>query len=152
MRFKKVFSNLELEGQGCGIIMEVTRLLLLGSKFQSLSWIHRTINLTRFFFKFLWFFFNLSIALNKLLWFQRLNSLGLPQHEVWPLTHPFLRSFWKSKKQEIYSTTIEIEFTIQGRRNKGADHTHHITIRPSDYQTFLRPCRRGEILYAIRSM
>ena len=57
-------------------------------------------------------FFNLSIALNKLLWFQRLNSLGLPQHEVWPLTHPFLRSFWKSKKQEIYSTTIEIEFTI----------------------------------------
>ena len=109
-------------------------------------------NLTRFFLKKLWFFFNLSIALNKLLWFQRLNSLGLPQHEVWPLTHPFLRSFWKSKKQEIYSTTIEIEFTIQGRRNKGADHTHHITIRPSDYHTFLRPCRRGEILYAIRSM
>ena len=30
MRFKKVFSNLELEGQGHGIIMEVTRLLLLG--------------------------------------------------------------------------------------------------------------------------
>ena len=30
MRFKKVFSNLELEGQGCGIIMGVTRLLLLG--------------------------------------------------------------------------------------------------------------------------
>ena len=27
---KKVFSNLELEGQGCGIIMGVTRLLLLG--------------------------------------------------------------------------------------------------------------------------
>ena len=30
MRFKKVFSNLELEGQGRGIIMGVTRLLLLG--------------------------------------------------------------------------------------------------------------------------
>ena len=30
MRFKKLFSNLEPEGQGQGIIMEVTRLLLLG--------------------------------------------------------------------------------------------------------------------------
>ena len=30
MRFKKVFSNLELEGQGRGIIIGVTRLLLLG--------------------------------------------------------------------------------------------------------------------------
>ena len=30
MRFKKVFSNLELEGQGRGIIMGVTHLLLLG--------------------------------------------------------------------------------------------------------------------------
>ena len=30
MRFKKVFSNLELEGQEYGIIMGVTRLLLLG--------------------------------------------------------------------------------------------------------------------------
>ena len=30
MRFKKVFSNLEPEGQGRGIIMEVTCLLLLG--------------------------------------------------------------------------------------------------------------------------
>ena len=30
MRFKKVFINLELYGQGRGIIMGVTRLLLLG--------------------------------------------------------------------------------------------------------------------------
>ena len=30
MRFKKVLSNLEAEGQGCGIIMGVTHLLLLG--------------------------------------------------------------------------------------------------------------------------
>ena len=30
MRFKKVFSKLKLEGQGRGIIMGVTRLLLLG--------------------------------------------------------------------------------------------------------------------------
>jgi hypothetical protein len=30
MRFKKVFSNLEPEGQGRGIIMGVTRLLILG--------------------------------------------------------------------------------------------------------------------------
>ena len=31
MRFKKVLSNLEIEGQGRGIIMEVTHLLLLGT-------------------------------------------------------------------------------------------------------------------------
>ena len=30
MRFKKAFSNVELEGQGRGIIMGITRLLLLG--------------------------------------------------------------------------------------------------------------------------
>jgi hypothetical protein len=30
MRFKKVFNNLELEGQGRGIIMEVALLLFLG--------------------------------------------------------------------------------------------------------------------------
>ena len=37
MKFKKVLSCLELEGQGRGIIMEVTRPLLLGPFYKSTS-------------------------------------------------------------------------------------------------------------------
>ena len=45
MRFKKVFSNLELEEQGHGIIMRVTRLLLLGPFYtiQTSTFLHTTV-------------------------------------------------------------------------------------------------------------
>ena len=40
MRFKKVLSNVEPEGQGCGIIMGVTGLLLLGPfNYIALYWV-----------------------------------------------------------------------------------------------------------------
>ena len=43
-RFKKVFSNLEPEGQGCGIIKGVTRLLLLGPDQILCTFLHTTVH------------------------------------------------------------------------------------------------------------
>ena len=45
MRFKKVLSYLELEGQGHGIIMEVTRPLLLGP-FYLVNWVKWPVGLS----------------------------------------------------------------------------------------------------------
>ena len=42
MRFKKVFSNLELGGQGRGIIIRVTHLILLGPFYTIQIQMHQT--------------------------------------------------------------------------------------------------------------
>ena len=42
MRFKKIFSNLEPEGQGCGIVMGVTGLLLQGPFYTIQTITHQT--------------------------------------------------------------------------------------------------------------